>query len=462
VATRAAQRRLAAASGGLALILVAGSAAQTQTHLHPVLLHVIGTRIYAGSRPLTAGAQPTWSPDGSQIAFVRGQSVWTANADGSGRREIAPGTAPSWTAGGELAYVRGGRIVVGRRRVLSGHNPAFARDGRLAYDRNGSVWAAGVRLTLGTDPAWAPNSRSLAFVRDGSLFSIGAGGEGETLLVDAGDVSEPSWSPDGRQVLFVSGDAIHAVTVSDSSVVRVARGVSPDLAMVPRGREILPDLKQLPPTDIYITHRPGYRLLAFRSAAANIGRGTLWIRGRRPTGHRLMDVTQLIRRTDGTVHEMATNGWMRYDVMPTHSHWHFHPFERYELWYPGGHRPVARDHKQGFCLGDRHPLASARPPHFMPGECGLFEPHARSVEEGISPRYVDIYPPEYHGQWIIVNGLRDGRYVLVHRVNPAFALRESNYANNEASALIDIHGDSVRVLKTCPTSVTCARYGQRR
>ena len=68
---------------------------------------------------------------------------------------------------------------------------------------------------------------------------------------------------------------------------------------------------------------------------------------------------------------------------------------------------------------------------------------------------MDIYPPEYHGQWIDITGIRDGRYVLVHRVNPEFALRERSYTNNEASVLIELRGDGVRVLKSCPGSADC-------
>jgi hypothetical protein len=146
---------------------------------------------------------------------------------------------------------------------------------------------------------------------------------------------------------------------------------------------------------------------------------------------------------------------MRYDVAPSHSHWHFHPFERYELWKPGGKRALARDHKQGFCFGDRHPLEDARPAHFRAGDCGLFKPRLFAVREGTSVGYVDIYPAEYHGQWIDITGIRAGRYVLVHRVNPEFALRERSYVNNEASVLIQLRGDDVRVLKRCPGSANC-------
>jgi Tol biopolymer transport system component len=43
---------------------------------------------------------PTWSPDGSQIAFYRGGQVWVMNADGSGPRRVSPAdveaSVPAW------------------------------------------------------------------------------------------------------------------------------------------------------------------------------------------------------------------------------------------------------------------------------------------------------------------------------------------------------------------------------
>ena len=168
-----------------------------------------------------------------------------------------------------------------------------------------------------------------------------------------------------------------------------------------------------------------------------------------------MTATQLLRLGDGSTKRLSSAGYLRYDVAPTHSHWHFHPFERYELRRPGGTEALARDHKQGFCFGDRHPLPGAGPPAFVAGDCGLFKPWLLSVFEGTSVRYVDIYPPEFHGQWIDVTGIRDGVYDLVHRVNPELALRELSYTNDAASARILLRGLSVRVLKSCPGSAEC-------
>ncbi len=57
---------------------------------------------------LTRGDAPTWSPDGSRLAFVHEGDIWTIDADGSNSRMlIANGESPSWSRdGGLIAFTR--------------------------------------------------------------------------------------------------------------------------------------------------------------------------------------------------------------------------------------------------------------------------------------------------------------------------------------------------------------------
>ncbi|MCQ0010652.1 TolB family protein [Actinomadura madurae] len=59
---------------------------------------------------------PEWSPDGSRVAFVRGEAtgsdIWLVDADGSGAHALTSGAVrdmdPAWSRDGRwLAYVRG-------------------------------------------------------------------------------------------------------------------------------------------------------------------------------------------------------------------------------------------------------------------------------------------------------------------------------------------------------------------
>jgi hypothetical protein len=437
------------------VLALAGAAAPAAPKLAAQLLHVVGGRVYVGAKPLFAGAEPAWSPDGSQIAFSRKGSVWLANADGSGTRELAPGGQPAWKPDGTLAYSRDGRIVVDGKVVARGANPAFSAHGTLAYDADGSIVVGKRTLTLGEDPAWSPNGEAIVFVLGGDLHAIGVNGSSEAQLTTLGDVTTPAWSPDGRQILFSSGGGVRTFAVSDGTIAVLARGTSPDWREVPTAHELLPDWDQRVPTQVYVSHHGNRRVLAFRSEVTNVGRGPFWIEGVRSPGHTLMDATQLIRRTDGTIHRLSDGGFLRYDAYGQHHHWHLHPFERYELWRPNGTAFVARDHKQGFCLGDQFRSAHAVAARFPPFQCGNYQPALRSVEMGTSIGFIDIYPAEFHGQWIDITGVPDGRYTLVHRANPQFRFRERDYDNNVASALVVLRGGGVHVVKTCDRTETC-------
>jgi Tol biopolymer transport system component len=92
------------------------------------------------------GASPAWGP--SAIAYVEegspvdGGSLWSVAPDGTGQRELAVGESaylPTWSRGGELAYVdqqlgRKAVLVVGGRRVSA----PFARIDDLAWLADGS------------------------------------------------------------------------------------------------------------------------------------------------------------------------------------------------------------------------------------------------------------------------------------------------------------------------------------
>jgi Lysyl oxidase len=146
---------------------------------------------------------------------------------------------------------------------------------------------------------------------------------------------------------------------------------------------------------------------------------------------------------------------LRYVHAETHEHWHFPDFERYELRRLDG-TLVGRDRKTGFCLRDRYPTPAAldKKPVWT-GQCRRGHPEARTVSEGISVGFGDDYVPEKEGQSIDVTGVGPGRYVLVHRANPGRVLRERSYANNAASALVELNGRRVTLVRRCPGSARC-------
>jgi hypothetical protein len=234
----------------------------------------------------------------------------------------------------------------------------------------------------------------------------------------------------------------------------------------PPPRELVPDLDQAPPGAVSIVRREGRERLVFLSAVENVGRGPVLVVGsRRSEKEREMTAVQLVHRADGSTSTLELGSRLRFVVSETHRHWHLLGFERYELRTPAG-ATVGRDRKTGFCLGDRYDAhASSRLPGEPPRavwtqECGRGQRERLRIREGISPGFGDDYVPLLEGQYVDVTGLAPDRYVLVHRVNSDRDLRESSYANNAASVLLELRRDAagratVKVLRTCPDTAAC-------
>ncbi|NTV44947.1 MAG: hypothetical protein HGB11_00090 [Chlorobiales bacterium] len=203
---------------------------------------------------------PSWSPDGSKIAFV-------SDRDEAGNKDIyvvkvadktvtrlttdaSEDNFPSWSPDGS-------KIVFGSRRAgngmrifvidatnpneagltpLANHDdgndyyPSWSSNGKIVFSSTQDTWNTTVANQLyimdangtnasslkdntntpinGVYPSWSPDGSKIVFQSSGDIYKLsyssGSTSNPVQLTTDASDDTDPSWSPDGSKIAFTS------------------------------------------------------------------------------------------------------------------------------------------------------------------------------------------------------------------------------------------------------------------
>ena len=227
--------------------------------------------------------EPTWSPDGSLIAFSLDNQVWVIPPTGGTPQRLSDGLSvyshPAWSPdSAEVAYVdanvgRAGPIVVNRDGT--GQSVLTAPSGEVVREI-----------------AWSPIARSIvvaAATSDGGTLRIipsdGSASSAILSLHDGTSPGSPRWSPDGSRIAYertvVTTDPQTPVALTRAEIwVIAADGSSPHLLF--RAPTPLSALSE-------VLWSPDGRYLTFSLVSADQSRSTVYLAAADGSGVRTLD-----------------------------------------------------------------------------------------------------------------------------------------------------------------------------
>ena len=176
---------------------------------------------------------PTWSPDGSTLAFTSARNgeeqIYLMSADGSNLRRCRQSSVrsalPAWSPdGSRIAFTRWGNADPTDTDIFVMN----AADCGLSVPPAARPLAAG-HPDREEEPAWSPDGKRIAYVRstdfnDHQLFTMNIDGTQKAPLQPSIlpiNAISPDWTPDGKHIVFtgvVPGQPYHIYRVnSDGS-----------------------------------------------------------------------------------------------------------------------------------------------------------------------------------------------------------------------------------------------------
>ena len=124
-----------------------------------------------------------------------------------------------------------------------------------------------------------------------------------------------------------------------------------------------------------------------------------------------------------------------FEKSASHGHFHLKNFNEFRLYSAPGVE-VVKGYKQAFCLIDLQRVSPTANPNPKFTDC--------NAAQGISAGWADIYAAGLACQFLVIDNLADGDYVLRSTTNVPRYFSEDSFADNTICAGLHIVGDTVQ------------------
>ena len=228
--------------------------------------------------------EPTWSPDGTKVAFSADvgsqRQIGVMDANGSNRRMLTGGAGQA-DRGWQPGWAPTGDKIVFTKPSLPG-----------IFVMNADGTGASTLLADGTngEPVWSPDGQKIAFARnDGTVTNVhvvnpDGSGVQQLTSVTSGHVDSPDWSPNSTRLVVAcpngSGSGICVMNRDGTGGLTPVTDGTQDFIPVwsPQGDQIAFARYASSSQDVFVMNADGSNAHSVYGAALSFPKGVSWQR----------------------------------------------------------------------------------------------------------------------------------------------------------------------------------------
>ena len=145
--------------------------------------------------------QPTWNSDGSRIAFMQNNNIWTVNASGQHKQQVTDNGKFSKR---NIQFTQDGKRIFyeqsSKPAIISSYESWIVDIDGTNQRKLTVTEKEGIELVY--NGSYNPDRTEVVYVNDKGIAISNSDGSNEVQLTNEPNDRNPSWSPDGKMIMF--------------------------------------------------------------------------------------------------------------------------------------------------------------------------------------------------------------------------------------------------------------------